>query len=49
MTEEIIIMGSINQDVFITTNEFPNYGDTVWVNSISNQPGKRSKPGYCSI
>lgn len=22
MTEEIIIMGSINQDVFITTNEF---------------------------
>lgn len=39
MTEEIIIMGSINQDVFITTNEFPNYGDTVWVNSISNQPG----------
>jgi ribokinase len=32
-------MGSINQDIFINAKEYPNYGDTVWVDSVNTQPG----------
>lgn len=39
MNKEIITMGSINQDIFINAKEYPNYGDTVWVDSVNTQPG----------
>ncbi|MGI2264828.1 PfkB family carbohydrate kinase [Staphylococcus cohnii] len=39
MKSEIITMGSINQDVFVNINDFPEYGETLWANSISSQPG----------
>lgn len=39
MTNEIITMGAINQDIFLNANSFPNHGDTVWLKSINKQTG----------
>ncbi|MBL0848244.1 ribokinase [Mammaliicoccus fleurettii] len=39
MGKEIITMGSINQDIFVNTNVYPKHGETVWVQSVNNQPG----------
>ncbi|MBW0767398.1 PfkB family carbohydrate kinase [Mammaliicoccus lentus] len=39
MTKEIITLGSINQDIFVNTKDYPKNGETVWVDSVNNQPG----------
>ncbi|EHJ07570.1 ribokinase [Staphylococcus simiae] len=39
MENEILTFGSINQDIFIKTSDYPNQGDTVWVKDIEYQPG----------
>lgn len=39
MSKEIITMGSINQDVFVNVDSYPKHGETVWVQSVNNQPG----------